>query len=172
MARMGELLQTAIPAAAGLLVAYQGAISHTGRLRRVIRANVELLQQLPDDHPSRPALTAHIDRLVSALVQRERRRFGVEPITPAGISFGISCAAIVISLFGLVYGTLEATGWYRRDPTPIPPRDAWIVVAFYALLVVWFTGRAVLARRRSRTAAAPVEDPAVGVGLPWPDAGR
>jgi hypothetical protein len=40
---MSGLLQAMIPAALGLLVAYRGAITRTGRLRHSIDANIELI---------------------------------------------------------------------------------------------------------------------------------
>jgi hypothetical protein len=53
---MSKFLQTVIPAALTALVAGQAAITRTIRLRRLIRANVDLLGTLPADHPSRATL--------------------------------------------------------------------------------------------------------------------
>jgi hypothetical protein len=141
---MGSLLQTVIPAALAFLVAYQGGVTRTSRLRSIIRANVELLGSLPADHPSRTTLTAHIEELVDTLVRRERRRF--EPITPAGSSFGACVTITMVALLGIILMAAEATGVYVPEP---PTRgDRWWGMAFYAVLAVCFAGFALKAQRR------------------------
>jgi branched-subunit amino acid transport protein len=49
---MREFLQTVIPALLTALVAGRVVVTRTGRLRRTIQANVELLDALPADHPA------------------------------------------------------------------------------------------------------------------------
>lgn len=66
---MGNLLQTVIPAAVTFLVGYQGALTRTSRLRKSIRADMDLLDALPDGHPSRATLTTHVEELVDTLVR-------------------------------------------------------------------------------------------------------
>jgi hypothetical protein len=79
---MSNLLQTVIPAAVTFLVGYQGALTRTSRLRKSIRAEMEMLDALPDGHPSRATLTTHVEELIDTLVRREARQF--EPIIPVG----------------------------------------------------------------------------------------
>ena len=50
---MSNLLQTVIPAAVTFLVGYQGALTRTSRLRKSIRADMEMLDALSEGHPSR-----------------------------------------------------------------------------------------------------------------------
>jgi hypothetical protein len=50
---MSNLLQTVIPAPVTFLVGYQGALTCTSRLRKSIRADMDMLDALPDGHPSR-----------------------------------------------------------------------------------------------------------------------
>jgi hypothetical protein len=55
---MSNLLQTVIPAAATFLVGYQGGLTPTSRLRKSIRADMEMLDALRRatraEPPSRP----------------------------------------------------------------------------------------------------------------------
>jgi hypothetical protein len=67
---MSNLLQTVIPAAATFLVGYQGALTRTSRLRKSIRADMDLLGALPDGHPNRATLTTHVEELIDTLVRR------------------------------------------------------------------------------------------------------
>jgi hypothetical protein len=50
---MSNLLQTVIPAAVTFLGGWQGALTRTSRLRKSIRADMEMLDALPEGHPSR-----------------------------------------------------------------------------------------------------------------------
>jgi len=50
---MSNLLQTVIPAPVTFLVGYQGALTCTSPLRKSIRADMDMLDALPDGHPSR-----------------------------------------------------------------------------------------------------------------------
>jgi hypothetical protein len=102
---MSDLWQGAIPvipAAVTVLVAYQGALSSTGRLRRNIKVDVDLLAALPADHPSRPVLEAHIAELLDRLIRRERRQFG--SIVPAGTWSFVFTVAVGVALgTGLIF---------------------------------------------------------------------
>lgn len=129
---MRELLQTVLPAVLAALVAYQGGLTRTTRLRSMIRANVDLLGTLPADHPSRATLEAHIGELVDVLVRRQRRRF--EPFTRAGVWFGVNLTAAVILLGGMGGLALEATGVWHVDPEPSPPREKWTFIGFYTAI--------------------------------------
>jgi hypothetical protein len=50
---MSNLLRTVIPAAVTFFVGYQGALTCTTRLRKSIRADMDMLDALPNGHPSR-----------------------------------------------------------------------------------------------------------------------
>jgi protein-S-isoprenylcysteine O-methyltransferase Ste14 len=119
-------------------------LSRTGRLRRNIKADVELLAALPADHPSRAALEAHIGELVATLVRRERRRF--EPITPAETWFGVFTAIVVLSLVGVSLSVAETTRVY--DPDTESCRLDWSAAVFYAALAVCFAWFAFAVWRR------------------------
>jgi hypothetical protein len=126
---MRELLQTVIPAVLTALIAGRVAITLTGRLRSTIQANVELLDKLPADHPSREDLYEHVEELVDTLVWREQCQFDPTTWIRAWIGFWVMSAAI-----GLVGANLMATG-LAMDPLP---RPAWAVGlgAFWALVLV------------------------------------
>ena len=128
---MGTLLQALIPAAVGLLV-YQGGLTRAGRLRSMIKANVELLGSLPEDHPSRATLAPHIEELVSTLIRRQRR--GFEPFTRAGVSFGINATLAVLTAMAVGDGLLEVSGFVQREPTT--PKDQWYGVIGTAIVAV------------------------------------
>jgi len=129
---MSGLLQAMIPAALGLLVAYRGAITRTGRLRHSIDANIELIGKLPADDPSRATLTSHNAVLIGTLVRREGRQF--QPITSAGSSFGINAALAVLALVSAVLMGVEAAGLYQ--PQPLERDDIWLGLGFYLAVAV------------------------------------
>jgi hypothetical protein len=124
---MSGLLQAMVPAALGLLVAYRGAITRTGRLRHSIDANIELIGKLPDD-PTRATLAAHNAVLIGTLVRREGRQF--QPITPAGSSFGVNAALAVLALVGAVLIAVKVAGLYQ--PQPLEREDMWLGLGFYS----------------------------------------
>jgi hypothetical protein len=95
---MREFLQIVIPAALTALVAGRVAVTRTGRLRRTIQANVELLGTLPADHPSREDLASHIEDLVDTLVLREQGQFA--PMTWIAAWIGLWAITAAIGLFG------------------------------------------------------------------------
>jgi hypothetical protein len=111
---MSDLLQTVIPAAVTFLVGYQGALTRTSRLRKSIRADMDMLDALPEGHPSRAALTAPVEELNDTLVRREARQF--EPLIPAGTSFGVHAALTVVMVLAVLILGLEVTGLYYPDP--------------------------------------------------------
>jgi hypothetical protein len=138
---MNGLLQTVVPAAVTFLVGYQGALTRTSRLRKSIRADLELLDALPADHPSRAALTPHIEKLIGTLARREAGHY--EPIIPVGTSLGVHTALTAVMAVAVLILGLEATGLYQPDPPN--NRYGWPILAFYGglmLLFAWFAFRA------------------------------
>jgi hypothetical protein len=111
---MSNLLQTVIPAAATFLVGYQGALTRTSRLCKSIPADMDMLDALPEGHPSRATLTTHIEELIDTLVRREARQF--EPIIPVGTSFGVHAALTVVMVLAVLILGLEEPGLYHPDP--------------------------------------------------------
>jgi hypothetical protein len=76
---MSNLLQTVIPAAVTFLDGYQGALTRTSRLRKSIRADMDMLHALPDGHPSRapsPGRPYATWSLAPTLPRRPARRGG------------------------------------------------------------------------------------------------
>src|SRR5687767_11353527 len=109
----------------------------------MIRADVELLDKLPAGHPSREALTGHIEMLVYKLVRRERRQ--AQPFTETGVTFGVTAAIAGIFLLGAIVGALEAVGWYTSEPDPETREYAWMEWAsplVIGLVCAWFALRA------------------------------
>jgi hypothetical protein len=145
---MSNFLQVVIPAVLGFIAAYQGGLTRTSRLRSIIRANVELLGSLPDDHPSREALSAHIEDLVGTLVRRQRRRF--EPITRAGVSFGANVAFALVTLLLVAAVVSQMVGLWRPSREPLSRGDLWVNLVLYGALTVCFAGFAVRAWIRQR----------------------
>jgi pimeloyl-ACP methyl ester carboxylesterase len=128
---MGSLL-TAIPALA-VLVANLEALTRSSRLRSVIKANVELLDSLPDDYPSRTTLAAHIEALVDTLVQRQCRQFQL--VTTIGGSFGVTVTLAGLALLPVIFAGLELIG--VLDTEPQTRQNLWLVLAFYAGLGIY-----------------------------------
>jgi hypothetical protein len=144
---MSNLLQTVIPAAATFLVGYQGALTRTSRLRKSIRADMEMLDALPDGHPSRATLTTYVEELIDTLVRREARQF--ESIIPVGTSFGVHVALTVVMALAVLMLGLEVIGLDYPDPPN--PQFGWPVLAFYAGLMLLFAGLAFRAWRRAHS---------------------
>jgi hypothetical protein len=144
---MSNLLQTVIPAAVTFLVGYQGALTRTSRLRKSIRAAMDMLDALPDGHPSRATLTTNVEELIDTLVRREARQF--EPIIPVGTSFGVHTALTVVMALAVLILGLEVIGLYHPDPPN--PQFGWPVLAFYAGLMLVFAGLAFRAWRRAHS---------------------
>jgi hypothetical protein len=143
------LAQYLIPAAVTVLLAFQGALTRTSRLRRDLKADIDLLAALPDalpaDHPSRVELTDAIGELTETLARRQRGQF--RPIVPGGASFGANVAVTVVALLGVVIMALEATELY--EPQPGARQDELYGLIFYAALAVWCAWAAIRARRRA-----------------------
>jgi hypothetical protein len=132
---MGRLLEVVIPLLT-LLVGYQGGLTRTSRLSSVIRSNLDLLDKLPSDSPSRVKLSAQNDELVDTLIRRQRRRF--EPIAKAGWASGANSVAAVVMMLAVVFAGLEVTGLWRPDPEPRPLGENLFNLALYAALALWF----------------------------------
>ena len=81
---MTALLLAVIPIVLTALFAGHVAVSRTGRLRKDILANLDLLGRLPAEHPNRAVLEAKNRELVGVLARRQQRRYG--PFTQAGFS--------------------------------------------------------------------------------------
>jgi hypothetical protein len=161
-----ETLQSMAPSRRGQrgcflgLIAYQGGLTRTTRLRSMIRASVELLGTLPADHPSRATLEAHIGELVDVLVRRQRRRF--EPFTRAGVSFGVNLTGAVVLLGGMGGLALEEIGVVHSTSEPKSPREMWAFIGFYTavgLCLAFFAFRAWRRQRREHP-THPVDTPA------------
>jgi hypothetical protein len=108
---------------------------------------MELLDALPDGHPSRATLTTHVEQLIDTLVRREARQF--EPIIPVGTSFGVHTALTVVMALAVLILGLEVTGLYHPDP--LNPQYGSAALAFYAGLMLLFGGLASRAWRRARS---------------------
>jgi hypothetical protein len=143
---MGSLLQTVIPAALAFIVAYQGGLTRTSRLSSIIRANIDLLDKLPADHPSRATLEAHNGELVEMLVLRQRRRF--EPFTRAGVSFGANVTLAGLMVTVVCGMALQAAGVWHSDP--LTRGELWGGTGFYGALALCFAGFAFRAWRQQQ----------------------
>jgi hypothetical protein len=149
---MSPLLETVIPAALAFLAGNLGILSRTGRLRSTIRANLDLLDKLPADRPSRATLEAHNGELIDLLVRRQRRR--VEPFTRAGMSFGAYTAFTVVMLLAFLAALQIAGVWH---PAPDPKPMDWSVLITYAILAAIFAAfalKALLQQRREHPTQA------------------
>jgi hypothetical protein len=167
---MSNFWQTVIPPALAALVAHQGGLTRTTRLRSMIRANVDLLGTLPADHPNRATLEAHIGELVDVLVRRQRRRF--EPFTRAGVSFGANATAALMLLGATSSLALEEIGILHAASEPRPPREKWTFIGFYTavgLCLAFFAFRAWRRGQREHPAQPqPTQDGLVTAGIgPW-----
>jgi hypothetical protein len=126
---MSTFWQTVIPAALTALVAGRFAITRTGRLRKVIRVNVELLNKLPADDPTREALAAHVRELVDVLAWREHQQF--HPLASRG-SFSLG-GALFFAVAALLWGALVLAG--LTGTYPPAPEVLWLTVAFYPVVL-------------------------------------
>ena len=125
---MREFLQTAIPVVLTAVLAGQVAVTRTGRLRKDILANLDLLGRLPADCPNRAELEVKNGELVGVLARRQRRRYG--PFTQAGFSLGVLAGLAGLAVAFAGFSTLLAAGSCprRRPRTRRPPRttgSAW-----------------------------------------------
>ena len=147
---MGRLLEAAIPLLT-LVVGYQGGLTRTSRLCSMIRSNIDLLDKLPADSPSRAKLTAQNDELVDTLIRRQRRRF--EPITRAGWASGASTVAAAVMILAVIFAGLEVMGQWHPDPEPRPQSESLFNLGLYAALALWsgfFAVRALWKQKREQ----------------------
>jgi lysylphosphatidylglycerol synthetase-like protein (DUF2156 family) len=152
------LLLAALPIVLGALFAGQVAVTRTGRLRKDILANLDLLGRLPADCPNRAELEAKNGELVGVLSRRQRRRYG--PFTQAGFSLGV-LAGLAVAFAG--FSALLASGVLPSKAASDPPTsgDYWASVGFFLFVAgvcivaaVWST------RRRLKEHPAPAKQPA------------
>ena len=111
---MTALLLAVIPIVLTALFAGQVAVTRTGRLRKDVLANLDLLDRLPAEHPNRAALEAKNGELVGVLACRQQRRYG--PFTPAGVSFGVCTGVAIVALVFAGFSALLAARGYPLDP--------------------------------------------------------
>ena len=154
---MTALLLAVIPIVLTALFAGQVAVTRTGRLRKDILANLDLLGRLSAEHPNRAALEAKNGELVGVLARRQQRRYG--PFTPAGVSFGIYTGLAIVALVFAGATALIAAGVLPATPSdPATPGDQWAAAAF---LLICAAGLAVFAvwstRRQLREHPPPAE---------------
>ena len=100
--------QTVIPAAVTFLLGYQGALTRTSRLRKSIRADLDMLDALPDDHPSREALTRHSGSRSTR--SSAGRRGSSAHAGPLGAGFGIAATIAVFLLLTATWGAATRPG--------------------------------------------------------------
>jgi hypothetical protein len=155
-----SLAQTVIPAAVTFLVGYQGSQTLTSQLRKSIRADLDILDALPADHPSRATITTHVQGQIDTLVHRETRKF--THAGPLGAGFGIAATIAVILLLTATWGAATTAGLYV--PEPSSPGEDWTTIAWSAGIAVLCASLAVRAWRGRRSAgAASGYSPAFGV---------
>jgi hypothetical protein len=180
---MSNLLQVVlpvvIPAAVGFLIAYQGALSRTGRLRRNVKADVELLAALPAEHPSREQLAGHVGKLVDELIWREERQyFPVVSWLRYRFGFVWFVAFTVAMVAGVVWAVLVATGvlppgWFLGDrPTAWVAALVWgglAAVFVYITVSTWRERRETEERARAALGTAGGGRSGAVAGPPTPD---
>ena len=144
------LVQTLITAAVPVLLASQGVLTRTSRLRKSIRADLDMLDALPADHPSRATITTHVQGQIDKLVRREARKF--TDAGPLGAGFGIAATIAVFLLLTATWGAATTSGLYI--PEPSSPGEDWTTIAWSAGIAVLCAGLAVRAWRGRRSAGA------------------
>jgi hypothetical protein len=139
--------QTVLPTVLAALVAGRVAVTRTGRVRKDIDMNLDLLGRLPADHPNRAMLEASNGDLLSLLIRRQRR-YG--PFTPAGVSFGAFLGVAAVALVFALGSTLLAAGVLPSTSASDPPthEDQWYAAAFFLVMAVCSAVGAVKAARR------------------------
>jgi len=130
------------------LFAGQVAVTRTGRLRKDILANLDLLARLPADCPNRAELETKNGELVGVLARRQRRRYG--PFTQAGFSLGVLAGLAGLAVAFAGFSALLATGVLPSKVASDPPTsgDYWFSVGFFlffagvlAVFAVWSARR-------------------------------
>jgi hypothetical protein len=126
---MSTFWQTVIPATVTALVAGRVAVTRTGRLRKDIHQNIDLLDKLQGDHPNRATLEAYNGELLGLLVRRQQRRYG--PFTQAGVSFGVLTGLGGVAFVFACGSALLATGAVPSAAASDPPTtgDQWFAAA-------------------------------------------
>ena len=158
---MTALLLAALPIVLGALFAGHVAGTRTGRLRKDILANLDLLGRLPADCPNRAELEAKNGELVGVLARRQRRRYG--PFTQAGFSLGVLAGLAGLAVAFAGFSALLASGVLPSKAASDPPTsgDYWASVGFFLFVAgvcivaaVWST------RRQLKEHPAPAKQPA------------
>ena len=157
---MTALLLAVIPIVLTALFAGQVAVTRTGRLRKDILANLDLLGRLPAEHPNRAALEAKNGELVGVLTRRQQRRYG--PFTQAGFSLGAYAGVAAVALAFAFFGVLLAIGVIPSTSASDAPNpgDGWAGAVFFLVIAAGCTvaaGRAV--RRQLREHLEPAQQP-------------
>jgi hypothetical protein len=158
---MTALLLAVIPIVLTALFAGQVAVTRTGRLRKDILANLDLLGRLPAEHPNRAALEAKNGELVGVLARRQQRRYG--PFTPAGVSFGVCAGVVIVALVFAGFSALLAARVIPSTPASDPPTtgDQWAAAVVFLVMAAGFAVAGVMAARRQlREHPTPAQQPA------------
>jgi hypothetical protein len=159
---MTALLLATTPIVLTALFAGQGAVTRTGRLRKDILANLDLLGRLPADCPNRAVLETKNGELVGVLARRQRRRYG--PFTQAGFSLGVLAGLAGLAVAFAGFSALLATGVLPSKAASDPPTsgDYWFSVGFFlffagvlAVFAVWSARRQL--REHPELAQQPTE---------------
>jgi hypothetical protein len=157
---MTALLLAITPIVLTALFAGQVAVTRTGRLRKDILANLDLLGRLPADCPNRAELGTKNGELVGVLARRQRRRYG--PFTQAGFSLGVLAGLAGLAVAFAGFSALLATGVLpsKAASDPSTSGDYWFSVGFFlffagvlAVFAVWS------ARRQLREHPGRVQQP-------------
>jgi hypothetical protein len=159
---MTALLLAITPIVLTALFAGQVAVTRTGRLRKDILANLDLLGRLPADCPNRAELEAKNGELVGVLTRRQRRRYG--PFTQAGFSLGVLAGLAGLAVAFAGFSALLASGVLPSKAASDPPTsgDYWASVGFFvffagvlAVFAVWSARRQL--REHPELAQQPTE---------------
>jgi hypothetical protein len=147
---MREFLQTAIPVVLTAVLAGQVAVTRTGRLRKDILANLDLLGRLPADCPNRAELEVKNGELVGVLARRQRRRYG--PFTQAGFSLGVLAGLAGLAVAFAGFSMLLAAGVLPSKAASDPPtsEDYWFSVVFFLFFAGLCGSFAAWSARRQR----------------------
>jgi hypothetical protein len=116
---MRDLLQAVILSGFGAVIGGQVVVTRTGRLRKDILANLDLLGRLSADCPNRAELEAKNGELVGVLARRQQRRYG--PFTQAGFSLGALAGVAALGLAFAGFSALLATGILPSKAASDPP---------------------------------------------------
>jgi hypothetical protein len=138
----------------------QVVVTCTGRLRKDILANLDLLGRLSADCPNRAELEAKNGELLGVLARRQQRRYG--PFTQAGVSFGALAGVAAVGLAFAGFSALLATGILpsRSTSDPATDGDYWASAVFFLLMAGVLGVFAVWSgRRQLREHPEPAQQP-------------